>query len=87
VPIGGNYLIWKERNLQKDLGFMTGYCIYWDAATSQQFERGRLMGPVLPSPVTRIANALMIYTGKDRTNWDWSPSPKAKAPECHLSNN
>jgi hypothetical protein len=86
VPIGGGYLLWKERNLQKDLGFMTGYCICWDAVTSQNFERGRLIGPVLPSPVTRLANALAIYAGKDRTSWDWAALPMVGPPDCHMSN-
>jgi hypothetical protein len=67
VPIGGGYRVWNT--FKKDLGWMTGYCIYWDTVVREDFEHGFLVGPLRTSRIGEIALSISLFSDKDRKLW------------------
>jgi hypothetical protein len=67
VPIGGGYRVWNT--FKKDLGWLTGYCVYWDTIVREDFERGFLIGPLRAMRDGEIALGLALFSDKDRRSW------------------
>src|ERR1035438_6599454 len=84
VPIGGGYRVWNT--FKKDLGWMTGYCIYWDTVVREDFENGFLVGPLRGSRNVEIALGVGLFSDKDRRFWRSPTLFGVKPAACQVRN-
>jgi hypothetical protein len=85
AEIGGGYGLWNN-TLRKDLGWMTGYCIYWDGVVREDFERGFLIGPLRAAPFGETSVGIGVFSDRDPRHWREPTLFGVKPPECHAAN-
>ncbi len=78
------YRVWNT--FKKDLGWTTGYCIYWDAVVLENFERGFLVGPLRAAPFGEISVGIGLFSDKDRRLWRSPALFGVKPAECKTAN-
>jgi hypothetical protein len=84
TSVGGGYQVWNA--FKMDLGWMTGYCIYWDAVIREDFERGFLIGPLRAAPFGETSVGFGLFSDKGRNLWRQPTLFGVKPAECKAGN-
>jgi len=85
APILGGYQVWNA--FKRDLGWMTGYCIYWDDVVREDFERGFLVGPLRAASFGEISVGIELYSEGGRRLWRSPTLFGVKPAGCKAANN